>query len=73
MMVAALHEFYDYDWTPEQRVFIHLVERYHSRLPQRYLDRIEEWRPEAKKRASEMFKKLLCDDNPMLRMIPQHT
>lgn len=69
VITGLLRELYSYSWTEKQQAYIKLVERYKDRLPQRYQDQIEAWRPEAKERAKDLFQSLLSPSNPFLEFI----
>ena len=68
-LTAALRELYDYSFTPKQSAFIRLVNRYKKKLGPEYFEQIERWKPDAKARASEIFKTLVYSKNPFLGML----
>jgi hypothetical protein len=70
-MVAVLKERYDYIYTPKQEAFIRLACRYKTKLPKSYQDKIESWKPEARRLGSERLKSLIYGKNPFLDLLPK--
>ena len=70
-LTEVLKEIYDYYYTPKQEVFIRLVNRYANNLNKSYFDKIESWKPKAKKKARDQFRQLIYSSNPLFEMIPK--
>lgn len=67
-ITPALQELYDYVYLPKQDVYIHLVNRYKAKLRQEHFDKIESWKPEAKKRAKERLGQFVYYKNPLFEL-----
>lgn len=67
----VLRELYGHHYTEKQRAFIHLVSRYRDMLPKSYVEKIESWKPEAKRLADEFIKDITYNKNPFLSLLPK--
>lgn len=64
----VLKEIYGHLYTEEEEAFLRLINRYASKLDKKYFERAEALKPEAKRRAQEIFKKIIYGRNPFLEL-----